>query len=375
MRRSFTLLKALLLGCVLMMSSAAMAQSVSQVQDRLMVDLTYLLEAHESDKPFLEDVLRRKNENLRSRVAAEIKAGTLDDEVIGKIITQQIEMLTILIKESELEIDALAKKSRTAEEADKTKLNLSIQRRISIMDVYYQQLDKTLIQAEGRGVDVKLQREQFRSAMKLRVEFLSNAILYLDTQQREVNARLPYVSEDEKKLLTEQAIRLNERKSMMIKSLESGIALTSAMGIDATEYKQLMLTMTGDINADVLDIDVALGLIDGWLVSLKEWAYENTPSVVVKLTLFLGILYLTFKISRVVGKGVGKSVKHSKMDFSVLMQDFFVSMASKAVILVGLLIALSQIGIEMGPLLTGFGVAGVIIGFALQDTLSNFASG
>jgi small conductance mechanosensitive channel len=63
------------------------------------------------------------------------------------------------------------------------------------------------------------------------------------------------------------------------------------------------------------------------------------------------------------------------MDFSVLMQEFFVSIASKAVVFIGLLIALSQIGIELAPLLTGFGVAGVIIGFALQDTLSNFASG
>lgn len=39
------------------------------------------------------------------------------------------------------------------------------------------------------------------------------------------------------------------------------------------------------------------------------------------------------------------------------------------------MIALSQLGFELGPLLAGFGVAGVIIGFALQDTLSNFASG
>ncbi len=42
---------------------------------------------------------------------------------------------------------------------------------------------------------------------------------------------------------------------------------------------------------------------------------------------------------------------------------------------IGVLVALSQVGIELGPLLTGLGVAGVIIGFALQDTLSNFASG
>ncbi|MBW1945052.1 MAG: mechanosensitive ion channel, partial [Deltaproteobacteria bacterium] len=40
-----------------------------------------------------------------------------------------------------------------------------------------------------------------------------------------------------------------------------------------------------------------------------------------------------------------------------------------------LLIALSQLGISLGPLLAGLGVAGFIIGFALQDTLSNFASG
>nr|WP_238322204.1 mechanosensitive ion channel domain-containing protein [Vibrio mexicanus] len=357
------------------MSSVAVGQTVSDVQDKLMLDLTTLLEAHEVDKPFYENVLRRKNENLRDRVAEQIKAGTIEDEVVGKIVSQQIELLTTLIRESELAIDTLAKQSRTAEEADKVQINLNIQRRIAIMDLYYQQLDETLSQAEARGVDVKENREAFRSAMLDRVDFLSNAILYLDTQQREVQTRLPYVSEDEKAVLTNEAVRLNERKSMMIQSFESGISLLGAMGIDVTEDKQLLLSMTGDINADVLDIDVALGLLDGWATSFKEWAYENTPSVIVKLTLFLGIIYFTLKVSRVVGKGVRKSVKHSKMDFSVLMQDFFVSMASKAVVFVGLLVALSQIGIEMGPLLTGFGVAGVIIGFALQDTLSNFASG
>jgi small conductance mechanosensitive channel len=43
--------------------------------------------------------------------------------------------------------------------------------------------------------------------------------------------------------------------------------------------------------------------------------------------------------------------------------------------MIGILIALSQIGISLGPLLAGLGIAGFIIGFALQDTLANFASG
>lgn len=59
---------------------------------------------------------------------------------------------------------------------------------------------------------------------------------------------------------------------------------------------------------------------------------------------------------------------------SKLLQDFFENMISKLVMLIGVLIALAHIGVQIGPLLAGLGIAGFIIGFALQDTLSNFAS-
>jgi small conductance mechanosensitive channel len=42
---------------------------------------------------------------------------------------------------------------------------------------------------------------------------------------------------------------------------------------------------------------------------------------------------------------------------------------------VGVLMALSQVGISLAPMLAGLGVAGFIVGFALQDTLGNFAAG
>jgi len=38
-------------------------------------------------------------------------------------------------------------------------------------------------------------------------------------------------------------------------------------------------------------------------------------------------------------------------------------------------VALSQLGIALGPLLAGLGIAGFIIGFALQEVLGNFAAG
>ena len=42
---------------------------------------------------------------------------------------------------------------------------------------------------------------------------------------------------------------------------------------------------------------------------------------------------------------------------------------------IGVLMALSQVGISLGPMLAGLGVAGFVVGFALQDSLSNFAAG
>ena len=43
--------------------------------------------------------------------------------------------------------------------------------------------------------------------------------------------------------------------------------------------------------------------------------------------------------------------------------------------ILGILVALSQVGISLAPMLAGLGVAGFIVGFALQDSLGNFAAG
>ena len=70
-----------------------------------------------------------------------------------------------------------------------------------------------------------------------------------------------------------------------------------------------------------------------------------------------------------------KALNRSHLELSTLLKDFFVSMASKTIMLVGILIVLTQFGVKIGPALAGLGILGFIVGFALQETLSNFASG
>lgn len=375
MKKLFSNIFTLLLTITLFsLSMSTQANELIDRQQSLQSDLAKLVTAHNSDKPFLEDILRRKNNHFRDDLLLNIKTMS-DNEQINTIVIGQIELLRGLLKYSDEDIASLAKQLRANEYKDNVDLRLKVQRRITKMDTYYQQLFATLNTAEQYSLDVEQYKTDFKSSLSRRAEFLSNAMLYLDTQKRETEARLAYVSDEEKVSLTQQIVRYNEQIAVSVISLEVATAIMSKMGIDVTQTKQLLLTITGDINADVLDVNVAFGLFEKWLASLKDWAFDNTPSLIVKVLLFLFILYVTRSISRIVSSTVKKSVKHSKMDFSVLMQDFFVSIASKTVIFIGILFAASQIGIELAPLLTGFGVAGVIIGFALQDTLSNFASG
>jgi len=61
--------------------------------------------------------------------------------------------------------------------------------------------------------------------------------------------------------------------------------------------------------------------------------------------------------------------------FSELLEQFMIKISFRAMILVGLLVGLSTVGINVAALLTVIGGASFIIAFALQDTLSNFAAG
>jgi small conductance mechanosensitive channel len=58
-----------------------------------------------------------------------------------------------------------------------------------------------------------------------------------------------------------------------------------------------------------------------------------------------------------------------------MLRDTLIAWSSRVVMAIGVLVAVSQLGFQIGPLLAGLGIAGFIVGFALQDSLANFAAG
>jgi len=88
------------------------------------------------------------------------------------------------------------------------------------------------------------------------------------------------------------------------------------------------------------------------------------------------LIVMAFKLlAGIATRIVKRTFAKADVPVPTLVKNMAISFTSKAILLVGLFIALSQLGLEIGPLLAGVGVVGFVVGFALQETLSNFASG
>lgn len=94
-----------------------------------------------------------------------------------------------------------------------------------------------------------------------------------------------------------------------------------------------------------------------------------------KIAFALVIVLVGWLIARIAARVVGRALDRSKIrDNRILIK--FVMDATRGIILIFTLItALGKLGIDVGALIAGVGVAGFVIGFAFRDSLSNFAAG
>ena len=165
------------------------------------------------------------------------------------------------------------------------------------------------------------------------------------------------------------------RNQMAAKSLRDIVALMNAQGLETRQYRQQVLTVTGEITTDVLDVGIVGSLISGWSKAIVDLVAREGFRILFRLLLVALILFVSVQLARLVQKLVDRGLNSARIQISHLLRRMVVSTAKNLIIILGVLIAISQLGISLGPLLAGLGIAGFIIGFALQDTLSNFASG
>lgn len=164
----------------------------------------------------------------------------------------------------------------------------------------------------------------------------------------------------------DDVVALILEQSALVSRLTAVTEALTARGGDATEFDQYVAASTMPDLADVGGVfDFAV-----------EWA--KSPEGGVQLAVNLGLFLLTllaFKVVSAVTASVVRGGLQRMKGTSDLLRDFFANVAGRAVFFIGMIVALSMLGIDITPFVAALGAAGFVIGFALQGTLSNFASG
>lgn len=240
--------------------------------------------------------------------------------------------------------------------------------------------------AWGQGIDELIAKpidtmeteaaELDEAALRKQADTLKEGIEQTEDEIKRLEAQLETVTaEDEKAPIQKQVSDGEARVKAASERLQVLVSAMKKLGVEDLADYQILLTKTTGLKLDNVSVDAAVGLLDEWLSRGQEWLVDKAPGIVVNVLVFLLILFAFKILAGIAGKIIEKSLKVSRLQVSDLLKNFFVNIATKAVFFVGLIMGLQVIGVPVGPLLAGVGVLGFVVGFALQDTLANFASG
>lgn len=170
--------------------------------------------------------------------------------------------------------------------------------------------------------------------------------------------------------LQEQRIEKTDRLSVVLNSITLKVGKTDK-GKEpeiVLPYRQYIRAISG-VQVDVTDIQAAWVSVYGWMVS-----GEGGIRWLVNLIKFVLLIVVFWFLSKVLSKGAERILNMSPSD-SVIMNNFIISGVRRLTLLIGVLVGLSAMEVNVGPVLAIIGAAGFVVAFALQSTLSNFASG
>ena len=173
-----------------------------------------------------------------------------------------------------------------------------------------------------------------------------------------------------------QAARFeSERLQLSVTRLRGVVAQLDRLGGDTLEMRRTLIEERGSLALSLVDTDIVSVLYAETSAKFKNWLANRGASSLISALLFIAILIAARWLARMARRVTERALKHSEQSVSQLLREMLISMAGTVVFVLGVLVALSQVGVSVTPMIAGLGVVGFIVGFALQDTLSNFAAG
>ncbi|GAA0425166.1 mechanosensitive ion channel family protein [Cocleimonas flava] len=173
---------------------------------------------------------------------------------------------------------------------------------------------------------------------------------------------------DTKIALDKYASSLTTQRTALLDRLKVVLTEYAAKGGDIKEYNTYIEAVSG-ITLDVTDFSATWTTISGWLSSA-----EGGLRWLVNFIKFIVIITVFYILSLLAGKAARRVLSKSSHT-TTLLRNFLIMTARRLTLIIGFFIGLSALEINIGPVLAIIGAAGFVIALALQNSLSNFASG
>ncbi|NNE45796.1 MAG: mechanosensitive ion channel family protein [Rhodothermales bacterium] len=320
----------------------------------------------------------RKRRDLSRLVALLTEADTSGIDVsAAREVTVGIlegDRLTLLknLEKTRLEsfdlVDAAELGSAAESEVARRKLAILIPK----MDRIVGYLDMNLDQRKQLGVDVEADISELTTGIQLRADFAASLLQGTKEWIDDISA-LPGVDKDTE--AQRELASLRKQRNVLAESQHLNVGLLDKHGLETSELKLGIILFTGRLSQDIFDEGVAAGWARERLDDLGNWLGSRGVAFLFEVLVFSLVLFGFWILSRLAREAVRRGLGRERWKLSTLARNFFINATGRLVMLLGLVVALAQVGIELAPLLAGLGIAGLVIGFAMQDTLSNFASG
>jgi small conductance mechanosensitive channel len=172
----------------------------------------------------------------------------------------------------------------------------------------------------------------------------------------------------EKAELSATAAELALERDALISRLEVILSALEGKGGDVESTRQYADAVAA-IDVNPLDVEALWNEVKTWLLST-----DGGLAVGLNIIYFLLILFLAMIVAGILRRITKRALSRVR-GASTLLKNFLAGLVYKIMLIVGVVVAISFLGVNIAPLVAAIGAAGLVVGLALQGTLSNFASG
>lgn len=365
-------------------SADALEVEIADIESTI-ADYRRVQELAAASEPGLQALLLRRMDNIGYSAAEQISGlaeSVIERDAAGDIVQsykdQAVAWLEVALQwinqrltrnRSEIAAMLAEESSMTAAEAAASAVEIDDNLTKGVQSL--KSIVRLLDNLDALGVDVFERRQDVLERLRETAEMLAIAIEIDSENLQKLRYRFSLSPDDaDLKILVKVA---DLKRDSFARSLGAISDMLKKLGDDPSEYRSLVLMVTGDVASQILDTGVMSSLAKQWSKTIWNWVSDNGLNMIFKIIVFVLIVAGFRALSLLMRRAVERAVSHGHL--SVLLRSMIAATVGNIVMAIGIMIAFSQMGISVGPLLAGLGVLGFIIGFALQDTLGNFAAG